>query len=264
MDVFQAIKERKSVREYTGEGISDKDLNKLLQSARMAPSAKNLQPWQIIVVTDFETKKELVGVCQGQMFIEDAGAVIIGLVEDTKWSEIDLAISLDHLSLEAVELGLGTCWIGSFNSDKLKEIIQIPSRFEPFVLMTVGYPDDDSHSPTKKAVEELVRWIEPQPEDVNEVEEDITEEEKEAKIKQEESSDQEKSEDKKEEDTDEDISIKDIISEGEDSEEVNKSEYLEKNKVPEESEKNKKEKKDTEVNKKDKENEGSGSLFEDH
>lgn len=161
MDVFQAIKKRKSVREYTGELISEGNLNKLLQSTRMAPSAKNLQPWQIIVVIDFETKKELVGICHGQMFIEDAGAVIIGLVEDTKWSEIDLTISLDHLSLEAVELGLGTCWIGSFNKKRLKELIKIPDGYEPFILMTVGHPDDDSQSPTKKAVGELVRWIEP-------------------------------------------------------------------------------------------------------
>ncbi len=259
MDVFQAIKERKSVRGYTGEEISDEDLNKLLQSARMAPSAKNLQPWQIIVVTDFETKKELVGVCQGQMFIEDAGAVIIGLVEDTKWSEIDLAISLDHLSLEAVELGLGTCWIGSFNLDKLKEIIEIPSQFEPFVLMTIGHPDDDSHSPTKKAVEELVRWIEPKPDDVKEVEEEITEEEKEAKTKQEESSDQENSEYKKEEDNERDISIKDIILEDENSKEEKEDDNLE-----EDEESEKEENEGTEVNKKDKKNEGSGSLFIDH
>jgi len=178
MDVFQAIKKRKSVRDYTGEPISEEDMSKLLQSARKAPSAKNLQPWQIIVVTDFETKKELVGICQGQMFVEDAGAVIIGLVEDTKWSEIDLTISLDHLSLEAVELGLGTCWIGSFNTKKLKELIKIPDDFEPFILMTVGHPDDDSHSPTKKAVEELVRWIEPETKVEDEIEkEDDSEEE---------------------------------------------------------------------------------------
>ena len=171
MDVFQAIKKRKSVRGYTGESISEEDMNKLLQSARMAPSAKNLQPWQIIVVTDTETKKELVGICHGQMFVEDAAAVIIGLVEDTKWSEIDLTISLDHLSLQAVELGLGTCWIGSFDTEKLKELIKIPDGYEPFILMTVGHPDDDSHSPTKKAVEELVRWIEPEREVIEDIEE---------------------------------------------------------------------------------------------
>lgn len=178
MDVFQAIKKRKSVRDYTGEPISEEDMSKLLQSARMAPSAKNLQPWEIIVVTDFETKEELVGICQGQMFVEDAGAVIIGLVEDTKWSEIDLTISLDHLSLEAVELGLGTCWIGSFNTKKLKELIKFPDGYEPFIMMTVGHPDDDSHSPTKKAVDELVRWIEPETEVEDEIEkgEDIEEE----------------------------------------------------------------------------------------
>lgn len=162
MDVFQAIKERKSVREYTGEPIPEEKLEKLLQAARLAPSAKNLQPWEIIVVTDPQTKKDLVGVCQGQMFVEDAGAVIIGLVEDTKWSEIDLTISLDHLTLAAVEQGLGTCWIGSFSSNKLKSLIDIPEDLEPFILMTVGHPDDDSHSPTKKAVEELVRWVEPE------------------------------------------------------------------------------------------------------
>ncbi|MFW5927860.1 MAG: nitroreductase family protein, partial [Thermoplasmatota archaeon] len=104
-------------------------------------------------------------------------------VEDTKWSEIDLTISLDHLSLEAVELGLGTCWIGSFNTKKLKEFIKIPEGYEPFILMTVGHPDDDSESPTKKAVEELVRWIEAENEfeekkqEIDENKEDPTDEE---------------------------------------------------------------------------------------
>lgn len=189
MDVFQAIKQRKSVREYTGEGIKEENVYKLLESTRLAPSAKNLQPFELIVITDPVMKEKMVSVCHGQMFVEDASLIIIGLIENSKWSEVDLTISLDHLSLEAVELGLGTCWIGSFDSEKIDEYIKIPEGYEPFIIMTVGHPDDDSHSPTKKAIEELVRWIEPEIEETEKIEDDEDVSEKKTEEETEESQD---------------------------------------------------------------------------
>lgn len=131
-------------------------LEKLLKAARDAPSAKNLQPWRFILVTDKKLLEELVPVCHNQGFIADCSALIVGLTEEEKWSTVDLSIALDHLSLAAASMGLGTCWIGAFHPDEMRDLLGVPKEFEITMCMTVGYPADRGHSPTKKSLEELV------------------------------------------------------------------------------------------------------------
>ncbi len=160
MDVLEAIKRRGSVRAYTGNAIEQEDLDKMLEAARQAPSAKNLQPWKFVVVIDPRLLPKLVPACHNQAFVKDAGAFIIGLVDDEKWAKTDIAIALDHLSLEAVELGYGTCWIGSFDENALKEMVEIPENYDVEICMTVGVPDEKPRSPTKKNLDELVEWVE--------------------------------------------------------------------------------------------------------
>jgi len=159
MDVFDAIKERRSIRRYKGEPIQKDDIEKMVEAARLAPSAKNLQPWKLIIVQDPKVLEELVPICQAQEFVGEAGAFIVGMVDGSKWSKIDLTIAMDHLSLEAVELGYGTCWIGAFDEDGLKQKLDLPEGYEPLVCMTIGVSDVKPGSPTKKTVEELVHWV---------------------------------------------------------------------------------------------------------
>jgi len=159
MDVFDAIKKRRSIRRYKGKPIQKENIEKMVEAARWAPSAKNLQPWKLVIVQDPKMLEELVPICQGQEFVSESGAFIVGSVDGSKWSEVDLAIAMDHLSLEAVELGYGTCWIGSFDKDGLKQKLDLPEGYEPLVCMTVGVPDVMPESPTKKTVDELVAWV---------------------------------------------------------------------------------------------------------
>ncbi|MBS3782109.1 MAG: nitroreductase family protein [Candidatus Thermoplasmatota archaeon] len=159
MDVFEAVKERGSIRKYKGEPIEQEDMEKMVEAARLAPSAKNLQPWKLVVVQDPEVLKELVPICQGQRFVEGAGAFVIGMIDGSKWSEVDLSIAMDHLSLEAVELGYGTCWIGAFDKEGLERKFGLSDGYEPLVCMTVGVPAEKPRPPTKKSVEELVEWV---------------------------------------------------------------------------------------------------------
>ncbi len=159
MDVFDAIKERRSIRRYTGEPIEKDDIEKMVEAARLAPSAKNLQPWKLVIIQHPKVLEELVPICQGQEFVSESGAFIIGMVEGTKWSEIDLTIAMDHLSLEAVELGYGSCWIGAFDKDGVKNKFDLPEDHEPLVCMTVGVPEKKPEPPTKKAIDELVDWV---------------------------------------------------------------------------------------------------------
>lgn len=159
MDVMRAIMSRCSVRRYEREELPRKVLVELLEAARLAPSGMNRQPWELVVVTDQERKRALVPICNNQRFIEDCSAFIAG-VDDPgqKWERVDLAIALDHLSLAATERGLGTCWIGAFDRDRLAEFLSVPSGRKVTVCMTVGYPAESPRPRPRRGLDELVHW----------------------------------------------------------------------------------------------------------
>jgi nitroreductase len=161
MDVFDTIKERRSIRTYKGERISKNKLEKLLEAARLAPSAANRQNWKFIVVENEEIKNQLVTASNNQVFIGTASHVIAGIGDSAqKWHQVDLAIALEHIVLEAVELGLGTCWIGAFNEDEVKRILKIPSDKKVVALLTVGIPAESPAARPRKALEEIVAYNE--------------------------------------------------------------------------------------------------------
>jgi nitroreductase len=145
MDVKSAMTARRSIRRYERKEIPVDVMNELLESMRLAPSANNQQRWSIIVVTDEETKKKLVPVSGNQKFVAECSAYLVGVTEPgAHYSAVDMTIALDHLTLRAVELGLGTCWIGDFEGDEVKKILGIPADREVPICMTLGYP---AHSP---------------------------------------------------------------------------------------------------------------------
>jgi len=141
MDVLSAIRARRSIRKYEKKPIPKEVLEDLLDSARLAPSANNLQRFHIVVVTDDRLKERLVHVCGGQDFIAECSAFLVGVTEPGAfYSCVDMTIALDHLSLRAIELGLGTCWIGDFEPEKVKGVLDIPGDRELPICMTLGYP----------------------------------------------------------------------------------------------------------------------------
>ena len=159
MDVFEAIKLRRSVRAYRDKPVEKEKIQKLLEAARLAPSAKNRQEWRFIVVTDKRTREHLVDACKGQKFVGEAPLIIVGLADPSvsRWYKVDLGISMEHIVLQATELGLGTCWIGAFYEDKVKEILNIPENKEVVALLTVGYPREEGSRLTgRKKLEEIV------------------------------------------------------------------------------------------------------------
>jgi len=146
--VLEAIKKRQSVRSYQDKEIPEEILQEILEAGRLAPSAKNTQSWKFIVVKDKSLRRKLVPACKNQEFVGEAPVVIAGCGTDPDYVmsngehaySIDLAIALDHMSLEAASLGLGTCWIGAFYQDKVKEILSIPEGVRIVNLLTLGYP----------------------------------------------------------------------------------------------------------------------------
>lgn len=162
MDVFEAIKIRRSVRSYQNRPVEKEKIDMILEAARLAPSAKNRQEWRFIVVTDEEKRKRLIDACKGQRFVGEAPVVIVGLADPSvsRWYEVDVGIAMEHMVLEAIELGLGSCWIGAFYPEKVKDLLNIPKDKEVVALLTLGYPRDSGDRTTRKSLEEIVCYNE--------------------------------------------------------------------------------------------------------
>jgi nitroreductase len=153
MDVMQAIKLRKSIRGFLDKPVEEEKLRLVLEAARLAPSANNRQEWRFIIVKDKETRSKLAEAAKGQAFVGQAPVVIVCCADDPSQHvmtcgqvcyPIDVAIAIDHMSLKAVEEGLGSCWIGAFYERKVKDILGIPEHVRVVELFPIGYPKDPS------------------------------------------------------------------------------------------------------------------------
>jgi len=162
--VLEAIKKRQSVRNYQDKEIPEEILQQILEAGRLAPSARNTQSWKFIVVKDKNLRNKLVPACKNQEFVGEAPVVIAGcgtnpdyVMSNGEYAyPIDLAIALDHMSLEAASLGLGTCWIGAFYQDQVKDILSIPKDVRVVALMSVGYPKGLGNKKGRKPLSEIV------------------------------------------------------------------------------------------------------------
>jgi nitroreductase len=149
MNVFEAISKRYSCRSYIDKPVEKEKLERIFEAARLAPSAKNLQDWRFVVVTDKSKRTQLAHAAYDQMFLAQAGAIVVACSNNDyvmrcgqPISAIDVAIALEHIALQAVEEGLATCWIGSFEPDKVRQILAIPQNIAVIELMSLGYPAD--------------------------------------------------------------------------------------------------------------------------
>ena len=147
MEVLVAIESRRSIRKYKPEAIPDEDLKKILTAGQLAPSAGNKQPWRFVVVRDPETRNRLAVAARKQLWTGDAGVMIAALAvsPDTpevyaRWVERDVMTAVEHMVLAAWSLGYGSCWIGAFTEDDVKEILEIPGDMKVICLLPIGVP----------------------------------------------------------------------------------------------------------------------------
>ena len=169
MDIFDAITRRYSCRSYKPAPIETEKLEKVLEAARLAPSASNRQDWRFVIVTDPDTRAKLADAANNQKFIASAAVVIVACSNSTHVmacghpvGPIDVAIALEHIALQATDLGLATCWIGAFNQPKVKAILDIPRDITVIQLMPIGYPDDTQRPPKREPIENIVsyeKWL---------------------------------------------------------------------------------------------------------
>ena len=200
MDVREAIQKRRSIRRFKTDPVSDDLIQQLLESARLAPSGSNTQPWRFIVIKDAETRQKLQTASYNQRHVGQAPVIIAccadikafgefperieelitagalpaktrevfvpslkkgGMSADIKWHLLIAAtgntdIAIEHMVLQAVELGLGTCWVRWFDDNKVKEILEIPKNIEIIALLPIGYPAEDPPQRPRFNLEKIV------------------------------------------------------------------------------------------------------------
>jgi len=148
MDVMEAIKKRYSVRSYQDRAVETEKLDSILEAARLAPSASNKQEWRFIVVRDKNIRQRLMQAAKDQAFVGQAPVVVACCAKTDshvmtcgqQCYPIDVTIAIEHMALKATEEGLGTCWIGAFYEDKVKEILGIPKDIRVVALLALGHP----------------------------------------------------------------------------------------------------------------------------
>lgn len=169
MELWEAIRKRRSIRKFKDQPVEEEKLNRVLEAGRLAPSAGNRQEWKYIVVRDPEARRGLAEAAHGQQFVAEAGVCLVCCGEATEHVmscgqasyPIDVAISVDHMTLAAVEEGLGTCWIGAFEEPAVKELLGIPEGVRVVALLPLGYPDMEPKARLRKPLSEIVcreRW----------------------------------------------------------------------------------------------------------
>ncbi len=166
MDFTELIKNRYSVRAYKAIPVEEDKLKQVLEAARLAPTACNLQPFQFIVIHTQGKEDDLKRIYRGSWFAKAPVIICACATEAEGWrradgksyAAIDLAIAVDHLVLAAANLGLGTCWVGAFDVKAARDVLKIPDDVEPLIFIPLGYPDDKPGAKHRKSIDELVRY----------------------------------------------------------------------------------------------------------
>lgn len=167
MSFFDLVQKRYSVRAYKPDPVEGEKLEQVLKAARLAPTAANRQPFQLIVLHTAGREEALRRVYHRGWFSQAPLLVCACALPDEAWyrrtdgknySYVDVAIVMDHLTLAATELGLGTCWVAAFDVDAARELLHLPDAVEPVAFTPLGYAADQPEQKTRKPLTELVRY----------------------------------------------------------------------------------------------------------
>ena len=168
MDLYEVILNRRSIRKYKKEKIDDELIDKIIEAGVWAPSAGNLQSWEVIIVKDPKIKDQLAVACYIREFIAEAPVVLVmcahkqksSTTYDERGQELyciqDAACAAQNMLLMIHNLGLGACWNGAFDEDSVSSWLKIPDGVRPVAIITVGYPDEKPIAPPREEIEDFI------------------------------------------------------------------------------------------------------------
>lgn len=161
-NILEIIKSRRSIRNYKKEKIKDEDILKILEAGRWAPSASNNQPWRFIVVKDQELIKKIGDACKIltiNSFVENSPLIVIIYSEKKhRWVDLDCGMCAQNMMLEAHSLGIGSCFIGAYRENKIKDIVNLPREFNIVGLITFGYIESGKNFSERLNLEDLMMY----------------------------------------------------------------------------------------------------------
>jgi len=167
MTVIEEIAARRSIRDYAPRPVEKEKLARILEAGRLAPTARNQQDWRILIVSEPLLKERLIDEASPrQAFLKGAPLILAACALNPDYIMrcghpaylIDLAIVLEHIALQAVREGLGTCWIGSFDEARARDVLDVPAPVRIVELMSLGYPTRVPDPRERKPAQELYRW----------------------------------------------------------------------------------------------------------
>ncbi|MBI4668069.1 MAG: nitroreductase family protein [Elusimicrobia bacterium] len=161
MDAFEAIQQRRSVRLFSGQPIAKEALERIADAGRLAPSARNLQPWEFVVVTDRRMLGELGAMAEAGRFLAQSAAAIAVFCRDTKRYLEDGSAATQNMLIAATALGIGSCWIAGDKkpwAGQVAERLGAPPDYRLVNLIALGYPKEKTASPSKRPLSEVVHW----------------------------------------------------------------------------------------------------------
>jgi nitroreductase len=159
MEFDKVLKKRRSVRRYKADPVPRESILKILEAARIAPSAAHRQPWHFIVVEDAEVRAKL---ARSQAWAAKAPVIVVAFADEEaspSWCSNDVGIAFEHLVLAATDLGLGTCWMGLTRRDaEIRELLRTPESLKVVAMTPLGVPDEEPAPKERKTLEEIVSW----------------------------------------------------------------------------------------------------------
>ncbi|WP_408954382.1 nitroreductase family protein [Natroniella sp. ANB-PHB2] len=171
-DVIETIRERASIREYKSQEIPEETLHKILEAAHLAPSAGNIQPWEFFVIKNQAKIEELAKVAYGQEWMAEAPVVVVvctnpelsaakyGQRGEELYALQDASAAIENMLLAAEGYDLGSCWVGAFDEEKVKEVLDLSAKLIPLAFVTIGYSQGDKEEVRpQKELDEVITII---------------------------------------------------------------------------------------------------------
>ncbi|HEX2951715.1 MAG TPA: nitroreductase family protein [Armatimonadota bacterium] len=160
MDALTALRTRRSIRKYENRTVPREHLQTMVDCARLATTARGVQPWEFVVITNQHTREQLAAICEYGKFLSQAPAAIVVFCHDTKYYLEDGCNATECLLIAATALGLGTCWIAGDKkpyADTIRQLVGAPEDAKLIAIITVGYPAE-SPSPQKRSLQDVLHW----------------------------------------------------------------------------------------------------------
>jgi len=159
-DAIKILKERRSVRNFEDKPITKEILEQIVDCARLAPSARNIQPWEFIVITEKEVLENLAKIT-GMYFVKDAAACIVVVCEDTKYYLEDGSAATENILLAAKAFGIGSCWVAGDKkpyAEDVMNLLKVPEGYKLVSIIPLGYPKEEPPRPEKRALINVIHW----------------------------------------------------------------------------------------------------------